>query len=236
MFSKREVLEDMSRVLIGRASDPHMKPELLDGMFRLRHRVFREILGWDVESRDGRERDRFDELDPVYVVAYDEAPQEVVGCWRLLPTTRPYMLKDVFPQLLRGEPAPCDARIWEVSRFATAPGVQSGSQANVGPVAVGMIWKAVEFALQNDVHSWVTATSVALERHLRVAGIPIKRMGNGQAERLGRVSSAGCWIDLGEPMLRFLEAATGARPQPKVPVAEHLHHVPRPRPDVGPLI
>src|SRR3546814_13625445 len=42
----------------------------------------------------------------------------VVGTWRMLPTTGPYMLRDVFPQLLDGLPPPCGPRIWEGSRFA----------------------------------------------------------------------------------------------------------------------
>ncbi len=37
---------------------------------------------------------------------------------RLLPTTGPYMLADVFPQLLRGEDPPKAEHIWEISRFA----------------------------------------------------------------------------------------------------------------------
>ncbi|MDC0710859.1 acyl-homoserine-lactone synthase [Stigmatella sp. ncwal1] len=203
----------MSRVVIGRTSDAHMTPELIDGMFRLRHRVFRELLGWDVESHDGRERDRFDALDPVYIVAHDEDRQEVVGCWRLIPTTGPYMLRDVFPQLLRGGSAPRDPHIWEVSRFATALGARGGSQADFGPVALQMIWKAVDFCLQNDVQSFITATSVDLERRWHAVGVPTKRLGDGQVELLGNVPSVACWVDVGEEMLRFLEIKSGVRPE-----------------------
>ena len=70
----------------------------LDGMFKLRHEVFKERLDWEVGSQAGKERDMFDDLDPVYIVC--EHQGEVLGSWRLLQTTRPYMLKDVFPELL----------------------------------------------------------------------------------------------------------------------------------------
>ena len=84
-------------------------------MFRFRHRVFHERLGWEVESRNGLEMDRFDALDPVYMVS-ENIRKEIDGSWRLLPTTGPYMLKDTFPQLLRGEAAPRDPAVWEISR------------------------------------------------------------------------------------------------------------------------
>src|ERR1700749_3899636 len=88
----------------------------LDGMFRLRHEVFKERLDWEVGSAAGKERDMFDDLDPVYIVC--ESAGEVLGSWRLLPTTKPYMLKDVFPELLYGMPAPEAPDICVIRRFA----------------------------------------------------------------------------------------------------------------------
>ena len=73
--------------------------QLLREMHRMRYRVFKERLSWKVEVKDGEERDRFDDLNPVYVIALDEA-EKVVGSWRLVPTTGPYMLRDVFSDLL----------------------------------------------------------------------------------------------------------------------------------------
>src|SRR5690348_10357820 len=90
----------------------------LEGMFRLRHEVFKERLDWEVGSRAGKERDVFDDLDPVYIVC--EKDGDVLGSWRLLPTTGPYMLQDVFPELLHGQPAPNAPHVWEISRFAVS--------------------------------------------------------------------------------------------------------------------
>ena len=44
----------------------------LEGMFRLRHEVFKERLAWEVGSVAGKERDLFDDLDPVYIVCEHE--------------------------------------------------------------------------------------------------------------------------------------------------------------------
>jgi N-acyl-L-homoserine lactone synthetase len=68
----------------------------------------------------GYERDRFDDENPLYLVSVDPDTEEYWGSLRLLPTTGPNMLRDVFPQLLDGDYIE-SATIWECSRIcATA--------------------------------------------------------------------------------------------------------------------
>lgn len=93
------------------------RPDIAAALHRLRYRVFHERLGWRVAVDGGLERDSFDDLDPYYLLACDDRGN-LVGTWRMLPTTGPYMLRDVFPHLLDGSEAPRDAAIWEGSRFA----------------------------------------------------------------------------------------------------------------------
>jgi len=90
--------------------------DLVEEMFRLRARVFRDRLGWDVTIRDGLERDLYDELDPAYVLSLD-SDGRVVGCMRLLQTTGPHMLADVFSDILDGDPPLRSPQIWEATRF-----------------------------------------------------------------------------------------------------------------------
>ena len=92
----------------------------LENMLRLRARIFRDRMGWDVQVENGMERDGYDALAPHYLLMKrrDGALQ---GCMRLLPTLGPNMLRDVFPALLAGRPAPADRHTWEVSRFAVDP-------------------------------------------------------------------------------------------------------------------
>ena len=76
----------------------------LEDMHRLRHRVFKERLRWDVQSKNGMERDEYDDLDAIYLLAYDD--NEILrGTWRLLPTTGRYMLRDVFSRPYGGSAA-----------------------------------------------------------------------------------------------------------------------------------
>ena len=90
---------------------------LLDQMFRLRARVFAERLKWDVNVVDGRERDRFDDFAPVYLIYTDEARLEVRGSLRLLPTTGPTMLADFFSDTMPDAALLSAPTIWECTRF-----------------------------------------------------------------------------------------------------------------------
>jgi acyl homoserine lactone synthase len=99
-------------ILVIDALNRHRFGSILDDMYKLRARVFQGRLGWDVSVRNGREIDLFDDLDPTYVIALDD-DYRVVGCNRILPTTGPHMLSDVFQDILCGEPPLRSATIWE---------------------------------------------------------------------------------------------------------------------------
>ena len=206
----------MNQIVMGRASDRTLDRATMDGMFALRHEVFHDRLGWKVDSREGREIDAYDGLDPVYMIVRRERGG-VEGCWRMLPTTGRYMLRDTFPELLAGEAAPAASDVWELSRFALAqahPGDRR--QAHFGEVTLRMMQQVVEWADEHGIQAYVTVTSVALERMLRRAGIPLQRFGDGSSQRVGAVRSVACWIPIndqtraavrGEPVTALESAA-----------------------------
>ena len=191
----------MSQIAMGHGSDPWMTDQRLDGMFKLRHVIFKERLGWDVNSDEGRERDHFDELDPVYMIS-ESSREAVDGCWRLLPTTVPYMLRDTFPELLRGEPVPEHNDIWELSRFAISPtSSEDCRQVNFRPVTFDMMREVVLYAMSRGIKQYVSVTSVSLERMLRRVGVPMRRFGDGKAVKIGKVLSVAVWMDVNEESL-----------------------------------
>lgn len=197
----------MQHAFLIRPDSTHTDPRILRGMFRLRHRVFRETLQWDVSSENGLERDRFDDLQPVYNLTCD-GWQRVSGTMRLLPTTGPTMLGEIFPQLLRGEAMPCQPQTWEISRFAVAPPEgRATAQANISGETLALLRKAAEFGRDNGIRDYVFVTSVAVERLLRRLGLPVQRFGDGQAQRIGRVLSVACWLPVNEAVCKTLGLA-----------------------------
>ncbi|SAL35767.1 autoinducer synthesis protein [Caballeronia peredens] len=105
----------MLTLLSGRNAD--LSCETLHRLQRFRHKVFIEELGWLLPNGDGIESDEFDHPDTLYVIALDHGG-EIVGCGRLLPTDEPYLLGQVFPNLMGGARLPSTRSVWELSRFA----------------------------------------------------------------------------------------------------------------------
>ncbi|MBW5440497.1 conjugal transfer protein TraI [Bradyrhizobium canariense] len=147
-------------------------------MHRLRHRVFKLRMAWDVQASGDMEIDDFDALHPAYLAQLSDNGQ-VQGTVRLLPTLGPTMLRDTFPTLLEGRPAPSTPFIWESSRFAIdvvadAPKGDHGITCAAYELFAGM----VEFGLSRQLTDIVTVTDVRMERILRRAGWPLRRIGN----------------------------------------------------------
>lgn len=144
----------------------------LAAMHRLRYRVFKERMNWDVQIVDGLERDRFDDCRPTYVLAYDGAGG-LAGAWRLLPTTGPYMLRDVFSDLLEGTPAPCHQSIWETSRFAVDCDLDAAdSLTAINRVTAEMFCGLLEHCLANQIGEMITVYDARIARLLGRLGGP----------------------------------------------------------------
>lgn len=134
-------------------------------MFQQRYRVFRQRMGWEVSGKQGEERDEFDELYPIYLLAFGEK-QELVGSWRFLPTTGRYMLRNVFPQLISGTKAPYHPLVWEGSRFAVeSRGARTSSE---------LLCAVTETCIALGIRELITVYDARMERLLPRLGCPPK--------------------------------------------------------------
>ncbi len=143
-------------------------------MHALRAKVFHGRMGWDVTLKSGLEIDGYDTINPYYMLIRE--PGGILrGCWRLLPTEGPYMLKDTFPQLLHGHPAPAEPTVWELSRFI----IESRGQQMFGfsSIALQFIGEIIAYGHRAGIKHYVTVTTTAIERMLRRAGVIIHRFG-----------------------------------------------------------
>src|SRR3954463_11486217 len=150
--------------------------ELAMGMHRLRGRVFKERLDWDVSVCNGLEIDQYDTFKPTFLMALEQ--NDVVGCVRLLPTTGRNMLADTFPVLLDGNAAPRSARIWESSRFCVDTKSAAATAENGLRKATFLLFAAmIEWGQQHNLHAIATVTDLRMERILRRAGWHLERLG-----------------------------------------------------------
>jgi N-acyl-L-homoserine lactone synthetase len=163
-------------------------------MHRLRYRVFKERLGWEVQVSGDMEIDEFDGLHPAYLLQRSHEGC-IQGCVRLIPTTGSTMLRDAFPILLDGASAPASPTIWESSRFALdvnsdAPKAAHGIASATYELFAGLI----EFGLSRKLTQIVTVTDVRMERILRRVGWPLRRI--GQPRALGKTMAVAGFVDI----------------------------------------
>ena len=153
-------------------SSGFMFPAEMDAMFRNRAQIFSERLGWKVSVKDGYERDTFDDENPLYLVSVDPLTDQYRGSVRLLPTTGPNMLRDVFPFLLGKDECVESPTIWEISRICTLVGerqperTRTGFNLVLGELIVGI----VEAGLMAGLTQIVAVFDARVYRVVKAAG------------------------------------------------------------------
>lgn len=89
----------------------------LEEMFRIRHSIYVDGRGWTAIARpDRREIDQFDTEDAIYLLGLGPAGEVQSGV-RLLPTTGPHLMRDVFSHTVTWGQVPSDRRIYEMTRY-----------------------------------------------------------------------------------------------------------------------
>jgi acyl homoserine lactone synthase len=152
-------------------------------MYHLRHQIFNKRLGWEVSGFGEMEIDGYDALGPHYVIC--ERDTKVLGCMRLLPTMSYYMLKNTFPELLQGEPAPEAPDIYEISRFAVTDECCYHNERGISEITIYMLREAYLFAKVNQISEYVMVTTAAIERYLKRIGFKPSRLGEGKTIKIG---------------------------------------------------
>ncbi len=173
-----------------------LSSELYTKTAQYRYKVFIETLGWELQTKNGEELDQFDRPDTLYVVAQDDVGN-INGCARLLPTHRPYLLGEVFPELMNGEPVPCSPDVWELSRFASVDFNASTTSALSqfsSELTMRLLREAIACAAAHGAKRLITVSPIGIERLLRRTGIHAHRAGPPMI--IGGHPIFACWIEL----------------------------------------
>jgi acyl homoserine lactone synthase len=179
-------------------------PKLMEEMFRLRARVFRERTGWNVQVADGKERDKYDDEAPVYVIYADDEAREVKGCLRLLPTTGPTVLADFFSDTLPEAAHLSAPSIWECTGFCLDDRILSrGNQEELYFASAVLIAALGEVAIKAGIESILGNFDSTMLRHCRRIGCEVDVLGSTQ--RYGQPIYAGLF-PISEPILRRVKS------------------------------
>lgn len=88
-----------------------------ENMVRARANVFHKRLSWDVAVEHEREEDDYDrKYNPLYIIS-ERSDGSHVTSMRLLPTTGPTMLRDIFYKFFPDCPDIYSSSIWEATRY-----------------------------------------------------------------------------------------------------------------------
>jgi len=193
------------------SNDRDKYPSLIDEMFRMRAEVFHDRLGWDVCVESGREIDRFDAEDPLYLLSIDDQSAQLRGGVRLLPTTGPNMLRDVFSVLMPGGTVESPL-IWESSRFAVNPRIfqmEDRAKANhkVNRTTVELLCGMVEVARQAGIEHIVSVFDARMARIFRSINCRFEPVGT--PARIGKVMTYAGLFDMSEDLRSRLGVAGG---------------------------
>ena len=187
----------------------HEFKDVLDEMFKLRARVFGDRLGWEVNIKDGRERDHFDDLNPAHVVSISDEG-DVVGCMRLLQTTGPHMLADVFNSILDGEPPIRSSQVWEATRFCvdTKKLGRGRGKNSVSYVTSEVMIGSFEYAMEAGVKDAVAVIDPVMNRVLQRSGnAPYDYVGT--AKPMGKVVAMAALMDCSEERISSIRNYAG---------------------------
>ncbi len=121
----------------------------LERYFRIRHEIYVEHRNWRAVARPiSIEIDAFDNEDAIYLLAINEA-DTIVGGSRLVPSTKPHLMSEVFSQLAADGP-PRGERIYEWTRFFIVQKMRTRGRSShhAGTVLAGIQEAALHLGIQ----------------------------------------------------------------------------------------
>ncbi len=186
----------------------HLHAEAWISHHRLRHRVFVDRLGWQVPSYRGLEYDQFDTPAATYVVWLD-GERLARGAARLIPTTQPYMVKALWPELIDGD-LPQTDQIWEATRFVCDRNLNSETRRRI---VAELICGCQEFGIARGISRYLGVMPVGIFRHvIAAAGCPVTLL--GPPKRMGNHDIVAAYIDVSPKTLAVAEGCIAARNRP----------------------
>ncbi|MBB3441840.1 acyl-homoserine-lactone synthase [Rhizobium sp. BK379] len=182
---------------------------ILDQMFRLRKKVFADILGWNVPVIGPFERDSYDSLCPAYLVWCDETRTRLYGGMRLMPTTGPTLLYDVFRATFPQAANLVAPGIWEGTRMCIDEEAIADDfpEVDAGRAFSMLLLALCECALDHGIHTMISNYEPHLKRVYKRAGAEVEEL--GRADGYGKYPVCCGAFEVSERVLTRMRASLG---------------------------
>lgn len=123
----------------------------LASQFHLRYRMLVDAQYWEVGRFQGMEYDTYDTPAATYLV-WQDAQGQVRGSVRTVPTDRPYMLKELWPDIVEKIPLPQSLSVWEATRFCVDSSLPKEQRRQIKHE---LVCAFLEFGLKNDIRAMI---------------------------------------------------------------------------------
>lgn len=191
--------------------------EVLRRMFAARKEVFIDLLHWDVPALGGRfEIDQFDDEQAAYLVVTDPAGAHLASA-RLLPTTRPHILADLYA-VLCDRAVPRGPQIFEVTRFCLDRNIDARARRAARDRLVVAL---ADFALAQGIRCYTGVAETGWIEQILRFGWHAYRL--GEPQRLGGRMLGALAIDIDADTPRRLAVAGIGAPAPREREPHHAH-------------
>ncbi len=144
-------------------------------MHRQRKSVFVDRAGWNIPVVADQEIDRYDlRQDTVYLLAKDELAGPLLASTRLLTTTGPHLMCELFDAPAR-RAIPSGPTVFEASRFCTAPVIRSRQRRH------SLLWEVISGVIETSLLYGIDEVIFAANRAL----LPLALKCGWEARTLG---------------------------------------------------
>lgn len=190
----------------------HLYNDVVKSNHELRYQAFVERMKYDVPHWQGMEYDCYDNLSAHYLVWRDKT-EKVCGTCRLAPTERPYMLKDIWPDIVTKIDLPQSPLVWEASRLCVDKNQPSAIRRQI---INELVCAYQHICLLNDIEYMVGVMPPNIwERVFHQAGWEIEMIGDEHTLDTGEVIIAGK-MNISEQIFQNILRTTGLKKSPLI--------------------
>jgi acyl-homoserine lactone synthase len=167
--------EELGMIFVVNAQNHRLFQADLVQMCRQRKTVFVDGAGWQLPVIGDMEMDAYDRGDTLYLLAKDRPEGQVLASVRLLTTTGPHLMCELFDAADR-ETIPRGPTVWEASRFCTAPGIRGRRRRHA------LLWEIICGVMETGLLYGIEEVTFAAGRAL----LPLALHGGWQVRVLAR--------------------------------------------------
>ncbi len=170
---------------------------VLRGMFTARKEVFIDLLKWDVPVLAGRyELDQFDDEHARYLILADNCHRHLASA-RLLPTTRPHILADLYGNLC-DEPPPSGTDILEITRFCLDRSLRAPERRVMRDRLIAYL---VDHALEHRIASYTALAELGWLTQIMAFGWDCRPLGAAREVAGKLLGAVQIFVDADTPQL-----------------------------------